>query len=218
MPSPIRGLTGMERLQHMRRQEFERKQKLRERTQAEEDRVEEERIAAAEAARKAEEDEAAKKKAQELDGFLQDLEMKGYTWGDLVVHVFDPETGSRDERWRFFFGVPGRMRSVLQLWLSSQNSKTARRMVDDWAVEHACNLVSKEADDITNTGELQLRTKVIDASFGKDFSIRDIFANLELHCPHLCKVLEAVGTTRRQAKSFGKSSSSKTTVCTRCLK
>ncbi len=42
--------------------------------------------------------------------------------------------------------------------------------------------------------------KVVDISFGHDFSLTKLYEDFALNCPHTCQILKAVATTKRQKK------------------
>lgn len=87
----------------MRRQATARKEKLQERSLAKATKAWKD----LEEAEREVELRAVTQKAELLNECLQYIESKGYNWGDIVEHVFDAETGSRRERWDYFFKVKG---------------------------------------------------------------------------------------------------------------
>nr|VWO97743.1 Pre-mRNA-splicing ATP-dependent RNA helicase PRP28 (EC [Ganoderma boninense] len=141
------------------------------------------------------------KEAADMDahfqGILQSLSAKEYTWGDFVEWVSRPSSGQKHVRYAGFFRDESQVRRTLDLW-TSKNSRSGRRVVQDWAVSYTSSVVSKEAHAVTRQGLLQSRRMTMTRSFLLSFNLTSIHDRIRQLCPSMSKVLEAFSTTTRQ--------------------
>ncbi len=95
------------------------------------------------------------------------------------------------------------MKTILDLWTSSQNSDQARQMLDKWAVKHVFTLVDKEAKSVMKSEDLRMPTaKNFDSTFGQNFSLLNLYSIIEDESPHTCRILQAIGTSKWQLKAI----------------
>ncbi|KAH7903997.1 hypothetical protein BJ138DRAFT_1138637 [Hygrophoropsis aurantiaca] len=118
-----------------------------------------------------------------LQNSLDALTSCGLTFGDLMIHVFDPRFKQGVHHWDGFFKV------------SKKNSLTAQTEVQEWAVEHVCNTARREARVVTASGYLQSKHRTLDASYFLRF-------NLDVIYNHLCGAA-TFATSARHLKSAG---------------
>lgn len=159
---------------------------------------------------RAEKEAAAVIEAQETTEVCQEvlryLANHERTFGDLVAYISDGQNYAGNARYWGFFSVDGRVERVLDTWVSSQNSKTGRECVHEWAVEYVKRVVHTEGDAATRSKLLQTSAMEIDESFALDFSLGNLHARLRKLCPTAMSVLEAFSTTTRQAREMKEAS------------
>lgn len=136
------------------------------------------------------------------------------TFGDLAEYVFDPET-SNNVQWFDFFSKTGRATRILNWWVSSSNSATARKEVKEWAVSYVCKNMKQDARRVTSTQLLQTQDRLIDSDYLLNFSFSDLYSKLQQVAPVAMRVLRSFATSTRQLRT-GLSPArilKKTTVC-----
>lgn len=132
---------------------------------------------------------------------LRDLQRLGYSFGDLVVYVSNPDNSEGYSRYTGFFSVSGRVHQVLSWWVLNP---FVRQVVDEWVVDRMKRLVSQEGKVATDDGFLRTETMEIGPDFGEDFSLSSFKEKLTELCPKLVAVLYAFSTSSRQEKKPSK--------------
>jgi hypothetical protein len=117
-----------------------------------------------------------------------------------MLYVFDPIYKQGQTRWNGFFRRPGLATKILELWVSRENSETAREEVDVWASDYIAEQARMEAKEITAAKALQTGGNV-DADYVDGFSMRTMYDFLQLHAKTAMKVFEAFATSARNARS-----------------
>lgn len=64
---------------------------------------------------------------------LKVAEEKGVKIADVILYISDPANDEADRRWKHIFQKTSRVTAILDHWVCSKNSKTARRVVGHWA-------------------------------------------------------------------------------------
>lgn len=132
-----------------------------------------------------------------LENVLRYLEDQDVSLGEVNEYVFDPHNGQGSHRWDGFFREHGRATRILNWWVASSNSVTARGEVHEWAVQHVANAVSREAGAITHQGIL--RKPVIDNGFVEDFSFENLYQGLRNQFATVTtRIFESLATSSRQ--------------------
>lgn len=138
---------------------------------------------------------------QACDRLLRLAKAKGIRWVDLMTYVFNPELGQGNTRYHEFFVLPGAVRQVLDWWMSSKNSPTARREVAEWAVEYVASCVAKEARKVTESGELQTMKKAINRELVNSFELSNYTEKLATDwAPTASTIISAFATSRHAGK------------------
>jgi hypothetical protein len=136
-----------------------------------------------------------KELAVDAEEVLKLLEQKGRRFGELLKYVFDPNNSKGHVRWHQFFAYSGEATEILDWWVSSKNSDTARNEVKEWAVNYVSGLVSKEAKKVVKSKVLQTRDKVIDQEFVRAFSFSALNTKLKELAPVGMHILEKLSTS-----------------------
>ncbi|KAJ7855702.1 hypothetical protein B0H13DRAFT_2357728 [Mycena leptocephala] len=140
--------------------------------------------------------EKAPTREEIFDGILQELVDNKLSFGDLMLYVFDPIYKQGQTRWNGLFRRPGLATKILELWVSRENSETAREEVDVWASDY----IAEQAKEITAAKALQTGGNV-DADYVDGFSMWTMYDFLQLHAKTAMKVFEAFATSARNARS-----------------
>lgn len=146
------------------------------------------------------------KKRDTLANVLAILKTNHLTWGDLVLFVSEPANGLGRERYDGMFAVPGRVDTILDMWVSWKNSQTARNTVHQWALAYISRIVNREANNATKSGILQSRKMSVNEAFALTFSLSSIYDKLREMCPCMTLLMHEFSMTRRQ-KNQGSSRS-----------
>ena len=137
--------------------------------------------------------------ASELEGAVEEvlnlLNEKGLRFGLFLKFIFDPKNPKGNIRWHQFFAYTGEATEILDWWVSSKNSDTARNEVKDWAVNYVADLVGDEAKKVTKSKLLQTREKVVDQQFVQAFNFSKLNHELKESAPVCMHVLEKLGTS-----------------------
>ena len=128
-------------------------------------------------------------------GYHEPLNKKGLRFGEFLKFIFDPENPQGNIRWHQFFAYSGEATEILNWWISSKNSETARNEVKEWAVKYVGCLVRDEAKTITKSKILQTRDKVIDHQFVQAFSFSTLNKKLKVSAPVGMHILERLTTS-----------------------
>jgi len=143
--------------------------------------------------------EAKELEARELEEDFEDvlnlLNQKGRRFGQLLKYIFDPSNSKGNVRWHEFFAFSGEATEILDWWVSSKNSETARNEVKEWAVQYVSHLVGDEAKKVTKSKVLQTREVVIDQDFVRSFSFSALNTKLKDSVPVGMRVLEKFSTS-----------------------
>lgn len=131
---------------------------------------------------------------------LAHLNEDGFTFGDLVLYVSDPENWQGNHRYTGFFSYPARVKTVLDHWISSGNSDAGRQVMEEWVLTRARHMVRREGSAATSDGFLQASKKVVDTSFALDFSFTRVNQQLHDLCPNMMAILEEFATSAKQRR------------------
>ncbi|KAJ7800632.1 hypothetical protein B0H14DRAFT_3092571 [Mycena olivaceomarginata] len=135
-----------------------------------------------------------------FDGVLHELADNGFTFGDLMLYVFDPIYKQRETRWNGFFRKRGLATSILGFWVAPENSETAREEVTEWAGDFVANLAQDAARDITASKYLQTGERAVNGEFVDSFSITKLHKYLHQHAKTAMKVFSAFATSARNLR------------------
>ncbi|KAG6908630.1 hypothetical protein DXG01_003955 [Tephrocybe rancida] len=134
-------------------------------------------------------------KRVQLDEVIDFLHSKNLRFLDLMEHVFDPTRYQGNVRWHEFFVNRGAATKVLNWWTSSSNSKPAQEEVGNWAIDYVANKVAREAQEVTQSGELRTMRKTIDESFITSFSFSTIHTMLSKMAAVSMRLLTSFSTS-----------------------
>ena len=101
---------------------------------------------------------------------------RGITFGDLVLYVSDPTMKEGEARWSGFFGVPNRVATVLNFWVSSHNSY-------EWTLGYVSDVLNWKGEDVTKSGLLRSEDKMVDKSYTVDFSLSNLYEKIKRQAP-----------------------------------
>ncbi|KAI0771548.1 hypothetical protein BD413DRAFT_604324 [Trametes elegans] len=155
--------------------------------------------------RRAAENEATAEKLSCVKDVLAHMKSKGVSYGDILLFLSDPTTsvGFREDRYWGFFSNRANVRTVLDNWASSANSKAGRITVQEWAVNLVSSLVAREGNAITRrVKEIQGFRRLINADFARDFDLPSLHQTLTEHAPYTKSLLQAFATTARQRRKL----------------
>ena len=138
---------------------------------------------------------AASELAEDVEEVLNFLDEKGLRFGQFLKFIFDPRNPKGNVRWHQFFAYPGEVTEILDWWVSSKNSDTARNEVKDWAVNYVSELVGNEARKVTKSKILQTRKKVVDQQFVQAFNFPKLNKELKEVAPVGMRIIEKFGTS-----------------------
>ncbi|KAJ7762332.1 hypothetical protein DFH07DRAFT_867516 [Mycena maculata] len=116
-------------------------------------------------------EQSEEKKIALFDEILEKLSSNGLSFGDLMLHVFDPVYKRGSARWDGFFKQHGLATRVLDLWVSNKNSPTARQEVGAWAEDYVAGEMQKEGEKITSSKFLQREGAVVDYAYVTGFTM-----------------------------------------------
>lgn len=133
---------------------------------------------------------------EDFEDVLNLLNQKGRRFGQLLKYVFDPSNAKGNVRWHEFFAFDGEATNILDWWVSSKNSETARNEVKEWAVQYVSRVVGDEARKVTKSKVLQTREKVIDQDFVRSFRFSALNTTLKELAPVGMRVLDKFSTSR----------------------
>ncbi|KAI0075557.1 hypothetical protein K474DRAFT_1599581 [Panus rudis PR-1116 ss-1] len=127
------------------------------------------------------------------------------SWGEFIWFMSGREANLRCEeniRYHGFFARPSLVHEVLGLWVSSQNSRTGRETVHQWAVNYIERVVNGEATAVTAQGILRTSKsrKNLIAKFTSAFDFTGLCSSLMRSCPTMVNVLASFSTTTRQTR------------------
>ncbi|KAK0437645.1 hypothetical protein EV421DRAFT_1973700 [Armillaria borealis] len=137
-------------------------------------------------------------RTQFIDDLLRSLEEKNIVFGDVMLHVFDPQLKRGEVRWRGFFEKPGMATTILNFWVDPSNSSTARAEVRNWAINYCSEVLREEAHIITESRYLQSTGRAVNADFVLDFDIEHISKFLHSSAGASMKLLSSFATSTRQ--------------------
>ena len=123
---------------------------------------------------------------------------RGITFGDLVLYVSDPTMKEGEARWSGFFGVPNRVATVLNFWVSSRNSYSARTAIHEWTLGYVSDVLNREGEDVTKSGLLRSEDKIVNKSYTVDFSLSNLYEKIKRQAPATTQLLHAFSTTKCQ--------------------
>lgn len=133
-----------------------------------------------------------------LDSVLSHLHEEGIPFADLMEYVFNPEMGKGAVRWHEFFVYPGKASKILDWWTSNQNSKSAKKEVSEWAFNYTAKTVSREAQAVTKSKELQTMDITVNEEFVMSFSFTGLREWLETtSAPTAMKIFRAFSVPKR---------------------
>lgn len=138
---------------------------------------------------------AASELEENVEEVLDFLNEKGLRFGEFLKFIFDPKNPKGHIRWHQFFAYTGEATEILDWWVSSKNSDTARNEVKDWAVNYVAGLVRDEAKKVTKSKLLQTRKKVVDQQFVQAFNFSKLNEELKDLAPVGMLMVEKLGTS-----------------------
>ncbi|KAF7343318.1 hypothetical protein MVEN_01764100 [Mycena venus] len=142
----------------------------------------------------------AKTKEELMDDILGELIDNDLSFGDLMLYVFDPIYKQGQMRWHGFFRCTGLATKILNLWVSRENSETARAEVDAWAVDYVAERARAEAKEITKLKALQTGATV-NGDYVDGFSMHKMHDFLHTHAKTAMKIFDAFATSTRNVTS-----------------
>ncbi|KAE9385461.1 hypothetical protein BT96DRAFT_1007024 [Gymnopus androsaceus JB14] len=166
MQSPIRGTAANKKAARMKEGQEKRAETMAE------------KIAAAERDHFMEEEEQQRRNQETFRRCLELLRSKGTTFGEFLMYVLDPKSGEGVVRWHEFAAVSGRITQILDWWSSGKNPRRVRDELDEWAVEHVCSLLAKQARHVTRMGKLKTWGRDIDEKLVLTFSFQTLYQYL----------------------------------------
>lgn len=135
-----------------------------------------------------------------LNKVIKYLSEQDVSVGQLTEYIFNPECGQGTLRWDSFFRNRGQATQILNFWISSGNSPTAREEVREWAVNYVTQIVSQEARSVTQQG--LLRYPIIGAGFIEQFSFNSLYTSLQQkYATVSMRIFESIATSARQLTS-----------------
>ncbi|KAI0069829.1 hypothetical protein K474DRAFT_1747000 [Panus rudis PR-1116 ss-1] len=128
------------------------------------------------------------------------LGVYGLLWGDFMLYMSRRRVEQRRERYFGFFAKPALVAEVLDCWVSSENSPSGQRTVNEWATKYVGKAVSREANSVTSQGVLRTANvrKTLIRKFTKEFDFANLCADIAHSCPTMTHVLKSFSTTTRQ--------------------
>ena len=127
---------------------------------------------------------------------LNMLQEKNLRFSQLLEFVFNPAHGQGSIRWHQFFAKKDDARQILDFWVSAQNSKAARDIVHNWALDYVAGQIAREVRSVTKSKILQTRDVHLDQEFVSSFSLSQINELLSTKTPVAMRMLEAFSTSR----------------------
>lgn len=144
-------------------------------------------------------EESKAKKEEVFNKALDILETADYTLAEFLEYIFNPSTTlGFDWRWKGFFNHKVIVRQIFAHWTSSSYSRTARKFVDQWAIERVGKIAEDEAKGICDLGIVSKKNREVNESFFLDYSIPTLTSRLESLAPSFFHILNAFSTTARQ--------------------
>ena len=140
---------------------------------------------------------AASELEEDVEEVLNLLEEKGLHFGQFLKFIFDPRNSKGNVRWHQFFAYTGEATEILDWWVSSKNSDSARNEVKEWAVNYVSDLVGVEAKKVTKSKLLHTRKKVVDQQFVQAFNFSELNTELKESAPVGMRIIEKFGTSYR---------------------
>ncbi|KAJ7868794.1 hypothetical protein B0H14DRAFT_3084033 [Mycena olivaceomarginata] len=144
---------------------------------------------------------AEERKAAVFEEVLETLSSNGLSFSQLMLYVFDPVYKQGVVRWNEFFKHQGLATQVLNLWVSNQNSPSARQEVGTWAEDYVAEAMRDEAQGITESKKLQTADTAIDNDYVTNFSMLSMGTYFQTAARISMKVLAAFATSPRNLKS-----------------
>ncbi|KAI0078045.1 hypothetical protein K474DRAFT_1674371 [Panus rudis PR-1116 ss-1] len=129
------------------------------------------------------------------------LDEYGCSWGEFTLFMSGRQADG-NTRYLGFFARPSLVEEVLDLWVSSRNSRTGHETVHNWAVKYVERVVNREANTMTGQGILRTakaRRNLI-AKFTSGFSFTDLCSSIMQSCPTMVNVLKSFSSTSHQQK------------------
>lgn len=144
--------------------------------------------------------DAAMSMQNHFDQTLKALSDKGYTFYQLMLHVFDPAKKNKHVRWAGFFNIPGAAARILDLWTAGSNTDRARGIVHRWTLAYVMNLLRQEARAITSAGWLQSLNQPINAACVLGFDMKKQYMRLREDASTAMQIFAAFATGPRHEK------------------
>ena len=133
-----------------------------------------------------------------LDEVLESLQTNGLQFWDLMEYVFNPMNGQGSIRYNEFFIKKSNAPKVLDWWMSANNrARQAKDEIREWIAEYAARTMSREAEGVTKSKELQTMGRTVDAQVIKQFDLEEIHRKLgEDLAPFSMRLLQAFSTAK----------------------
>ncbi|KEP47850.1 hypothetical protein V565_141850 [Rhizoctonia solani 123E] len=137
-----------------------------------------------------------------VKNMLHELDSAKFTFGDLLLHFFDPALQPGETRWESFWKSNTNFEDMMDLIVGAHNATPSGcKRARHWALKLICRKVSLEARKITANKCLQSRHRVIDQSYVFDYDLESLHGHLESHCPTMLEIVAAFSTSRRQKRA-----------------
>ncbi|KAI0076159.1 hypothetical protein K474DRAFT_1708345, partial [Panus rudis PR-1116 ss-1] len=203
--SPHRGRTKAEKAAFKKEKRERKKQKRLEAKAADEEAKCQAREALAQ--QKAAEQEAAIHEAEaqkraDIREALSDLKERNISVGDLLLYISDPSNYAGRERHEGLFKSSDRLQRILNLWVGSSSSDTAREAVHAWALQYMAGVLSEEGGRTTDKGTLRTRVSLIEKPTSESLSLESTYNVLIDDCPNTTHLLRSFCTTPRQERTM----------------
>ncbi|KAI0073051.1 hypothetical protein K474DRAFT_1604027, partial [Panus rudis PR-1116 ss-1] len=133
---------------------------------------------------------------------LSDLKECNISVGDLLLYVSDPSNYAGRERHEGLFKSSDRLHCILNLWVGSSSSDTARAAVHAWALWYMAGVLSEEGGRTTEKGTLRTRVSLIEKPTSESLSLESTYDVLIDDCPNTAYLLRSFCTTPRQERTM----------------
>ncbi|KAJ7734539.1 hypothetical protein B0H14DRAFT_2639411 [Mycena olivaceomarginata] len=116
-----------------------------------------------------------------FDGILTELTDNRLTFGDLMLHVFNPIYKQGETRWQGFFRNHALATSILGFWVAPENGETVHE--------------EEAARNVTSSKYLQTGSGTVDTECVDGFSIPKLHAYPQTHTGIIMKIFDVFATS-----------------------
>ncbi|KAF8162231.1 hypothetical protein BJ912DRAFT_1098508 [Pholiota molesta] len=133
---------------------------------------------------------------------LERLHENGLRFWDLMEYVFNPAHGQGTIRYNEFFARKGNAPRMLDWWMSAQNrGQRAKEEISEWIMRYATRIISREAEAVTRSKELQTQGRTINLEVIRRFNLDEIHDHLQFDlAPFTMQLIQAFTTAKRVQK------------------